>query len=101
MRSLPTTIWVERAGRCQIEDRLREVEEPFTQDPKVLAYLRVGAGLPEDDRPQDDRFVLPETEVPGQPEQGARNVATTYNTERYRPIYANKRGLPVFLNRAS
>jgi hypothetical protein len=29
------------------------------------------------------------------------DVATTYNTERYRPIYANKRGLPVFLNRAS
>ena len=29
------------------------------------------------------------------------DVATTYNTERYRPIYANKRGLPIFLNRAS
>jgi ATP-dependent phosphofructokinase / diphosphate-dependent phosphofructokinase len=29
------------------------------------------------------------------------DVAATYNTERYRPIYANKRGLPVFLNRAS
>jgi ATP-dependent phosphofructokinase / diphosphate-dependent phosphofructokinase len=29
------------------------------------------------------------------------DVATTYNTERYRPIYANKRGLPLFLNRAS
>jgi ATP-dependent phosphofructokinase / diphosphate-dependent phosphofructokinase len=28
-------------------------------------------------------------------------VATTYDTERYRPIYANKRGLPIFLNRAS
>jgi hypothetical protein len=24
-----------------------------------------------------------------------------YNTERYRPMYANKRGLPVFLQRAS
>jgi ATP-dependent phosphofructokinase / diphosphate-dependent phosphofructokinase len=24
-----------------------------------------------------------------------------YNTERYRPSYANKRGLPMFLNRAS
>jgi ATP-dependent phosphofructokinase / diphosphate-dependent phosphofructokinase len=24
-------------------------------------------------------------------------VASTYNTERYRPIYANKRGLPIFL----
>jgi len=27
------------------------------------------------------------------------DVATTYDTERYRPIYANKRGLPIFLNR--
>ena len=26
------------------------------------------------------------------------DVATTYDTERYRPIYANKRGLPVFLD---
>jgi ATP-dependent phosphofructokinase / diphosphate-dependent phosphofructokinase len=29
------------------------------------------------------------------------DVASTYNTERYRPSYANKRGLPIFLNRAS
>jgi 6-phosphofructokinase len=29
------------------------------------------------------------------------HVASTYNTERYRPIYANKLGLPIFLNRAS
>jgi len=29
------------------------------------------------------------------------DVASTYNTERYRPIYASKRGLPIFLNRAS
>jgi ATP-dependent phosphofructokinase / diphosphate-dependent phosphofructokinase len=29
------------------------------------------------------------------------DVATTYNTERYRPLYSNKRGLPIFLNRAS
>jgi Phosphofructokinase len=29
------------------------------------------------------------------------DVATTYNTDRYRPMYANKQGLPVFLNRAS
>jgi len=28
-------------------------------------------------------------------------VATMYNTERYRPMYANKRGRPVFLQRAS
>ena len=37
------------------------------------------------------------------PKLGPRklDVATTYNTERYRPSYANKRGLPVFLNRAS
>jgi 6-phosphofructokinase len=36
------------------------------------------------------------------PKLGPRklDVASTYNTERYRPIYANKRGLPVFLNRA-
>ncbi|MCV0387635.1 MAG: 6-phosphofructokinase [Nitrobacter sp.] len=37
------------------------------------------------------------------PELGPRklDVATTYNTERYRPLYAGKRGLPIFLNRAS
>ena len=37
------------------------------------------------------------------PKLGPRklDVATTYNTERYRPIYANKRGLPIFLNRTS
>jgi 6-phosphofructokinase len=29
------------------------------------------------------------------------DVASAYSTERYRPIYAGKRGLPVFLNRAS
>jgi 6-phosphofructokinase 1 len=28
------------------------------------------------------------------------DVASMYNTERYRPIYANKIGLPIFLNRA-
>jgi 6-phosphofructokinase 1 len=27
------------------------------------------------------------------------DVASMYNTDRYRPIYAHKRGLPVFLNR--
>jgi ATP-dependent phosphofructokinase / diphosphate-dependent phosphofructokinase len=37
------------------------------------------------------------------PKLGPRmvDVATMYNTERYRPIYANKRGLPVFLNRVA
>jgi 6-phosphofructokinase 1 len=37
------------------------------------------------------------------PKLGPRklDVASTYNTERYRPIYANKRGLPIFLNRAA
>jgi hypothetical protein len=37
------------------------------------------------------------------PELGPRkvDVATMYNTERYRPMYANKRGLSVFLQRAS
>lgn len=29
------------------------------------------------------------------------DIATTYNTERYRPLYTNKRGMPIFLNRAS
>jgi 6-phosphofructokinase 1 len=29
------------------------------------------------------------------------DVASMYNTARYRPLYANKRGLPIFLNRAS
>jgi len=35
------------------------------------------------------------------PQLGPRmvDVPTMYNTERYRPNYANKRGLPVFLNR--
>src|SRR6516162_8057663 len=37
------------------------------------------------------------------PKLGPRKVDVTsmYNTERYRPIYAHKRGLPIFLNRAS
>jgi 6-phosphofructokinase len=37
------------------------------------------------------------------PKLGPRrvDVATAYNTERYRPSYANKLGAPVFLNRAS
>jgi ATP-dependent phosphofructokinase / diphosphate-dependent phosphofructokinase len=37
------------------------------------------------------------------PKLGPRklDVASSYNTERYRPLYANKRGLPIFLNRAS
>ncbi|HEY7248776.1 MAG TPA: 6-phosphofructokinase [Xanthobacteraceae bacterium] len=36
------------------------------------------------------------------PKLGPRqvDVASSYNTERYRPMYANKLGLPVFLNRA-
>jgi len=36
------------------------------------------------------------------PKLGPRklDVATMYNTERYRPMYANKRGLSVFLQRA-
>lgn len=36
------------------------------------------------------------------PKLGPRkvDVAAAYNTERYRPMYANKRGLPVFLHRA-
>jgi 6-phosphofructokinase 1 len=35
------------------------------------------------------------------PKLGPRrvDVATMYNTDRLRPVYANKRGLPVFLNR--
>jgi 6-phosphofructokinase len=38
-----------------------------------------------------------------QPKLGPRklDVASTYNTERYRPIYVNKLGLPMFLNRAT
>jgi ATP-dependent phosphofructokinase / diphosphate-dependent phosphofructokinase len=37
------------------------------------------------------------------PKLGPRklDIATMYNTERYRPMYANKQGLPVFLQRAS
>jgi ATP-dependent phosphofructokinase / diphosphate-dependent phosphofructokinase len=37
------------------------------------------------------------------PKLGPRklDVATAYSTERYRPMYANKLGLPVFLNRPS
>src|SRR3982074_3243033 len=36
------------------------------------------------------------------PKLGPRpaGIASTYNIDRYRPIYANKRGLPIFLNRA-
>jgi 6-phosphofructokinase len=37
------------------------------------------------------------------PKLGPRrvDVGNAYNTERYRPMYANKLGVPVFLNRAS
>jgi 6-phosphofructokinase len=37
------------------------------------------------------------------PKLGPRklDIATMYNVERYRPMYANKRGLPVFLQRVS
>jgi 6-phosphofructokinase 1 len=37
------------------------------------------------------------------PKLGPRkvDVASAYNTERYRPMYADKLGMPVFLNRAS
>jgi ATP-dependent phosphofructokinase / diphosphate-dependent phosphofructokinase len=37
------------------------------------------------------------------PKLGPRkvDVATTYNIERYRPVYTNKKGLPVFLHRVS
>jgi hypothetical protein len=36
------------------------------------------------------------------PKLGPRrvDVATMYNTERYRPSYENKTGLPIFLTRA-
>jgi 6-phosphofructokinase 1 len=36
------------------------------------------------------------------PKLGPRtiDVASAYDTKRYRPIFANKRGLPIFLNRA-
>jgi 6-phosphofructokinase 1 len=36
------------------------------------------------------------------PKLGPRHVdlATMYNTDRYRPIYANKTGFPIFLTRA-
>jgi 6-phosphofructokinase 1 len=27
------------------------------------------------------------------------DVAAMYNVERYRPLYANKRGMPIFMNR--
>jgi 6-phosphofructokinase 1 len=26
------------------------------------------------------------------------DVASMYNTDRYRPLYGNKRGMPIFLN---
>jgi 6-phosphofructokinase 1 len=29
------------------------------------------------------------------------DVATMYNTDRYRPLYGNKRGLPIFLSRVA
>jgi 6-phosphofructokinase len=37
------------------------------------------------------------------PKLGPRkvDVASAYSTERYRPIYANRRGLPIFFQRAS
>src|ERR1051326_3315501 len=37
------------------------------------------------------------------PKLGPRkvDVVASYNTERFRPLYSHKRGLPIFLNRAS
>ena len=37
------------------------------------------------------------------PKLGPRmvDVPTMYNTDRYRPLYSNKRGLPIFLNRVA
>jgi 6-phosphofructokinase 1 len=37
------------------------------------------------------------------PKLGPRrvDVASMYNTDRYRPLYADKRGMPIFLSRAS
>jgi ATP-dependent phosphofructokinase / diphosphate-dependent phosphofructokinase len=37
------------------------------------------------------------------PKDGPRHVdlASLYNTDRYRPNYANKTGLPIFLTRAN
>src|SRR5262249_3521600 len=48
----------------------------------------------------DGRYDLGPVPVP---KRGPRKLdgATTSNTERSRPIYANKRGLPIFLNRAA
>ena len=41
------------------------------------------------------------TQIPD-PKLGPRkvDVASLYNTDRYRPNYANKMGLPIFLTRA-
>ncbi len=33
-------------------------------------------------------------------DRGTWTCATMYNTERYRPNYANKTGLPIFLTRS-
>jgi 6-phosphofructokinase 1 len=42
-----------------------------------------------------------DAEIPD-PKLGARtvDVATMYNTDRYRPDYSHKKGLPIFLTRA-
>jgi 6-phosphofructokinase 1 len=47
----------------------------------------------------DGKFVM--TQIPD-PKEGPRHVdvETMYNTDRYRPNYANKEGLPVFLTHA-
>jgi 6-phosphofructokinase 1 len=29
------------------------------------------------------------------------DVASMYNTDRYRPLYAHKRGMPIFLSRVT
>jgi 6-phosphofructokinase 1 len=46
----------------------------------------------------DGRYAMAQIPDPG---LGPRHVdvATMYNTERYRPNYANKTGLPIFLTR--
>ena len=55
------------------------LEHPFAQRPEVLAYVGVGARLPEDDRAQHDRVVVPEPQPPRQSQQRADRVAAAYH----------------------
>ena len=81
-RGLPAAHRVEHPLRRGVEDGLGELEQPFAQRAQVLAHLRVGRGLPEDDGPQHHGLVPPEPQPAGEAEQRAGGVARARHLPR-------------------